>query len=84
MELTQKYIMDNKQIMITYDLIDAVKSSESLITWDDMVYIMERLSNDLPKDSTLGHVISKDGRNYVFMKVHLHQTMHKQEMLLCN
>lgn len=69
MELTQKYIMDNKQIMITYDLIDAVKSSESLITWDDMVYIMERLSNDLPKDSTLGHVISKDGKD-VFIELY--------------
>ena len=69
MELTQKYIMDNKHIMITYDLIDAVKKNDSLITWDDMVYIMERLSNDLPNDSTLGHVISKGGKD-IFIELY--------------
>lgn len=69
MESTQKYTMDNKQIMITYDLIDAVKSSESSVTWSDMVHIMERLDNEIINDSTLGHVINKDGKD-IFIELY--------------
>jgi len=70
MELTRKctqgvrpVTMNSILIMITYDFIDKVKSNTTPLEWSDVVYIMERLMNNIKEDTTLGHIIQKDGKD---------------------
>ena len=69
MELTQKYTMDAKQIMITFDFIDNMERDTIDVDWNDIIYLMERLNNDIENDTSLGHVFHKNG-NAIFIELY--------------
>lgn len=64
MDVIQKYtaVRDPKHIMITFDFIDNIEADhETHVSWDDIVYVMERINNSIEKDVSLGHVFNKRG-----------------------
>tara|TARA_R110000796_G_C14462754_1_gene424667 strand:- start:522 stop:854 length:333 start_codon:yes stop_codon:yes gene_type:complete len=51
-----------KHIMITFDFIDNIEADhETHVAWDDIIYVMERINNDISKDVSLGHVFNIRG-----------------------
>jgi len=70
MELIQKSIVDPKQILITYDFIDSMEKDHRLeLEWEDIIFLMERICNDITDDCSLGHVFHKNGQAY-FMEIY--------------
>ena len=64
MDAIQKYTTakDPKHIMITFDFIDNIEADhQTHVAWDDIIYVMERINNDIKKDVSLGHVFNKRG-----------------------
>lgn len=64
MDAIQKYTTakDPKHIMITFDFIDNIEADhETHVAWDDIIYVMERINNDINEDVSLGHVFNKRG-----------------------
>ena len=65
MDAIQKYTMakDPKHIMITFEFIDNIEADhETHIAWDDIIYVMERVNNNIDTDLSLGHVFNKRGK----------------------
>ena len=64
MDAIQKYTTakDPKHIMITFEFIDNIEADhETHIAWDDIIYVMERVNNNIDTDLSLGHVFNKRG-----------------------
>ena len=64
MDAIQKYTTakDPKHIMITFDFIDNIEADHKThVAWDDIIYVMERINNNINKDISLGHVFNKRG-----------------------
>jgi len=64
MDAIQKYTTakDPKHIMITFDFIDNIEADHKThVAWDDIIYVMERINNDISEDISLGHVFNKRG-----------------------
>tara|TARA_Y100000289_G_C3851987_1_gene114007 strand:- start:181 stop:489 length:309 start_codon:yes stop_codon:yes gene_type:complete len=48
--------------MITFDFIDNIEADHKThVAWDDIIYVMERINNNINKDISLGHVFNKRG-----------------------
>ena len=64
MDAIQKFTTGRnpKHIMITFDFIDNIEADhETHVAWDDIIYVMERINNDIKKDISLGHVFNVRG-----------------------
>jgi hypothetical protein len=49
--------------MITFEFIDNIEADhETHIAWDDIIYVMERVNNNIDTDLSLGHVFNKRGK----------------------
>lgn len=71
MDVKQKYTadVDPKQITITYDFIDNMeRDPKVMVEWEDIIYVMERICNDVKSDCSFGHVFTKNGE-HIYMEL---------------
>ena len=85
MDAIQKYTTakDPKHIMITFDFIDNIEADhETHVAWDDIIYVMERINNNIEEDISLGHVFNKRGEYFIWKFISKKQVCLKNLIIL--